>query len=86
MILVLNLGKLEQLLNGFGLDSWEIQTTSQRFWSRFLGNSNNCPTFLVLGSSNNCPTVLVLSHGKFKQQLKGFDFESSEIQTTAQGF
>ena len=60
------LGKFKQMPYGFGLHSWEVQTTAQLFWFRVLQKSNNCTTVLVssLGSSNSCPTLLVLRSSK----------------------
>ena len=69
-VLVLSQGKFKQRLNGFGLESCEVQTTAERFWFWILGNSTNCQTFLVLHSWNHCPTVLVLNLGNFKQMSR----------------
>ena len=70
------LAKFKQLPNGFGLESWEIQTTAIRFWSWVLRNSSNCTTLLAVGNSNNCPTVLVSSLGKFEQLTNTFGLGS----------
>ena len=81
MVLISSLGKFKQLPNGFRLRTFKqlpnalllaSSSNDQRFWSR------------VLGKSNNCPKILVLSLGKFKQLPKRV--RSWEVQTNFQRF
>ena len=80
------LGKLKQLTNGFGPESWLLQTTADLFWTRVvefqaiaqqirswvLRRSNSFPTLLFLISSKNCPNVFDSGLWKFKQLHNDF--------------
>ena len=76
--------EVQKMTNGFGLVSWEVQTTfrhfrcwkvqitAQHFWFWKVQTSDLQFCSWVMGSSNNCSTVLVSNLAKFN--LLAIDF------------
>ena len=74
------LGKLKQLTNGFGPESWLLQTTADLFWTRVLEfqataqrfrswvlrRSNKFSTLIFLISSMNCQRFAIQVFGSSK--------------------